>query len=97
MPLDLPRKSCREGGTDRASQPGQTRNRKRMRNRPVCHEDGHLFQAQTNPPFRNIRQIDEMDCGAASLAMVAALGRKVSLRESQVVHTATTDQVERGL
>ncbi|MEQ1728544.1 MAG: peptidase domain-containing ABC transporter [Vicinamibacterales bacterium] len=51
-------------------------------------EDGHFVKGrERRVPI--IRQIDEMDCGAASLAMVSrALGRRVSLaRIRQLVNT----------
>lgn len=49
--------------------------------------------------FTHIKQVDEMDCGAASLAMVCRhFGRKVSLaRIRQVVHTATDGTSLKGL
>jgi ATP-binding cassette subfamily B protein len=55
-------------------------------------EDG-LFRKSKKPirRFQHIEQIDEMDCGAASLGMICRhFGRKVSLaRIRQLCHTAT--------
>ena len=59
---------------------------------PFADERG-FFRKQTRrtPKIDYIMQIDEMDCGAASLAMVCRhFGRKVSLaRIRQLCHTAT--------
>ena len=58
---------------------------------PFASDEGHFIkkgQRLRRLPF--VRQIDEMDCGAASLAMVCRhFGRAVSLaRIRQLVHTA---------
>ena len=67
---------------------------------PFATEDG-LFVKHDNGRnrFPHIKQIDEMDCGAASLAMVCRhFGRKVSVtRIRQVVHTANDGTSLRGL
>jgi ATP-binding cassette subfamily B protein len=59
---------------------------------PFADEEGH-FKKRAEPirKFEHIPQIDEMDCGAASLGMVCRhFGRKVSLaRIRQLCHTAT--------
>ncbi|HSB10614.1 MAG TPA: peptidase domain-containing ABC transporter [Blastocatellia bacterium] len=67
---------------------------------PFATEDGHFVKGRKRIlRFPHIRQIDEMDCGAASLAMTCAyFGRKVSLtRIRQIVHTATDGTSLRGL
>ncbi|MEW6126837.1 MAG: peptidase domain-containing ABC transporter [Acidobacteriota bacterium] len=67
---------------------------------PFATEDGHFVKARKPiARFQHIRQIDEMDCGAASLAMICRhFGRKVSLtRIRQVVHTSTDGTSLRGL
>jgi HlyB family type I secretion system ABC transporter len=67
---------------------------------PFATEDGHFVKTHKRiARFPHIKQIDEMDCGAASLAMVCRyFGRKVSLtRIRQVVHTATDGTSLRGL
>ncbi len=63
-------------------------------------EDGHFVKSHKRiGRFPHVKQIDEMDCGAASLAMVCRhFGRKVSLtRIRQVVHTSTDGTSLRGL
>ncbi len=66
---------------------------------PFATEDGHFVKGKRVRSFPHIKQIDEMDCGAASLAMVCRhFGRKVSItRIRQVVHTATDGTSLRGL
>ena len=67
---------------------------------PFATEGGHFVKGSKRIlRFRHIRQIDEMDCGAASLAMVCRhFGRKVSItRIRHVVHTATDGTSLRGL
>jgi HlyB family type I secretion system ABC transporter len=59
---------------------------------PFANEDGHFVKGRKRiRRFPHIKQVDEMDCGAASLAMVCRhFGRQVSLaRIRQVVHTHT--------
>jgi len=59
---------------------------------PFADERGY-FRKRAEPirKFEHIQQIDEMDCGAASLGMICRhFGRKVSLaRIRQLCHTAT--------
>ncbi len=66
---------------------------------PFATEDGHFVKGRRIRSFQHVKQIDEMDCGAASLAMVCRhFGRQVSLtRIRQVVHTATDGTSLRGL
>lgn len=67
---------------------------------PFAIEDGHFVKDKKRiRRFPHVKQIDEMDCGAASLAMVCRhFGRKVSTtRIRQVVHTATDGTSLRGL
>jgi len=67
---------------------------------PFATADGHFVKTGKRiRSFPHIKQIDEMDCGAASLAMVCRyFGRRVSLtRIRQVVHTATDGTSLRGL
>ncbi len=67
---------------------------------PFATEDGHFVKGRKRiARFPHIKQIDEMDCGAASLAMVCRhLGRKVSItRIRQTVHTSTDGTSLRGL
>ena len=67
---------------------------------PFATEDGHFVKTGKRiGSFPHVRQIDEMDCGAASLAMICRhFGRKVSItRIRQVVHTATDGTSLRGL
>lgn len=67
---------------------------------PFATDDGHFVKTGNRiRRFQHIKQIDEMDCGAASLAMVCRhFGRKVSItRIRQVVHTATDGTSLRGL
>src|SRR5438105_3655657 len=59
---------------------------------PFADDEGHFRKRkQRVRKFEHITQIDEMDCGAASLGMVCRhFGRKVSLaRIRQLCHTAT--------
>jgi CRP-like cAMP-binding protein/predicted double-glycine peptidase len=58
---------------------------------PFATPDGRFVKkARRVRRFRHVRQIDEMDCGAASLAMVCRhFGRAVNLaRVRQLVHTS---------
>lgn len=67
---------------------------------PFATVDGHFIKTGKRiRRFSHIKQIDEMDCGAASLAMVCRhFGRKVSItRIRQVVNTATDGTSLRGL
>ena len=67
---------------------------------PFATEDGHFIKSDKRiSRFQHVRQIDEMDCGAASLSMVCRhFGRKISLtRIRQVVHTSTEGTSLRGL
>ena len=59
---------------------------------PFADEDGHFKKrAGRIKKIEHLEQIDEMDCGAASLGMICRyFGRKVSLsRIRQLCHTAT--------
>ncbi len=59
---------------------------------PFADDEGHFRKKkQRIRKFEHITQIDEMDCGAASLGMICRhFGRKVSLaRIRQLCHTAT--------
>src|ERR1700719_4093288 len=59
---------------------------------PFADDEGHFRKKkQRIGKFEHITQIDEMDCGAASLGMICRhFGRKVSLaRIRQLCHTAT--------
>src|SRR5437763_3433355 len=59
---------------------------------PFADEEGHFRKrAERIRKIEHIQQIDEMDCGAASLGMICRhFGRKVSLaRIRQLCHTAT--------
>jgi HlyB family type I secretion system ABC transporter len=59
---------------------------------PFLDEHGYFRKKQKRiPKIEHIQQIDEMDCGAASLGMICRhFGRKVSLaRIRQLCHTAT--------
>ncbi len=59
---------------------------------PFADEEGHFHKKEKRiRKFEYIEQIDEMDCGAASLGMICRhFGRKVSLaRIRQLCHTAT--------
>ena len=59
---------------------------------PFVDEDGHFKKrAGKIKKIEHVEQIDEMDCGAASLGMICRyFGRKVSLsRIRQLCHTAT--------
>ncbi|MEP7072320.1 MAG: peptidase domain-containing ABC transporter, partial [Verrucomicrobiota bacterium] len=59
---------------------------------PFTDEEGHFRKKNRRiRRFEHIAQIDEMDCGAASLGMICRhFGRKVSLaRIRQLCHTAT--------
>jgi ATP-binding cassette subfamily B protein len=67
---------------------------------PFATSDGHFIKSGKRiRRFEHIKQIDEMDCGAASLAMVCRhFGRRVSItRIRQVVNTATDGTSLRGL
>src|SRR5262245_41091503 len=67
---------------------------------PFATDDGHFVKHSGRARrFAHIKQIDEMDCGAASLAMVCRhFGRRVSVtRIRQVVHTSTDGTSLRGL
>jgi HlyB family type I secretion system ABC transporter len=58
---------------------------------PFADEEGHFRKKGRIRKFEHIAQIDEMDCGAASLGMICRhFGRRVSLaRIRQLCHTAT--------
>jgi HlyB family type I secretion system ABC transporter len=59
---------------------------------PFADEEGHFRKGKRRiKKIEHIAQIDEMDCGAASLGMICRhFGRKVSLaRIRQLCHTAT--------
>jgi HlyB family type I secretion system ABC transporter len=58
---------------------------------PFVDEDGHFRKKGKIRKLEHIAQIDEMDCGAASIGMICRhFGRKVSLaRIRQLCHTAT--------
>src|SRR5207302_1406664 len=59
---------------------------------PFADDEGHFRKKKRRiRKFEHITQIDEMDCGAASLGMICRhFGRKVSLaRIRQLCHTAT--------
>jgi ATP-binding cassette subfamily B protein len=58
---------------------------------PFVDEEGHFRKKGKIRKFEHIAQIDEMDCGAASVGMICRhFGRKVSLaRIRQLCHTAT--------
>ena len=58
---------------------------------PFVDEEGHFRKKGKVRKFEHIAQIDEMDCGAASVGMICRhFGRKVSLaRIRQLCHTAT--------
>src|SRR5215510_5677311 len=67
---------------------------------PFATDDGHFIKRNKRlSRFPHIKQIDEMDCGAASLAMVCRhFGRRVSItRIRQLVHTSTDGTSLRGL
>ena len=67
---------------------------------PFATEDGYFVKGTKRiRRFPHIKQIDEMDCGAASLAMICRhFGRTVSItRIRQAVHTATDGTSLRGL
>ena len=67
---------------------------------PFATEDGRFIKSGKRVRrFSHVKQIDEMDCGAASLAMICRhFGRKVSItRIRQMVHTATDGTSLRGL
>jgi HlyB family type I secretion system ABC transporter len=57
---------------------------------PFAEDGKFVKQKKRIRTFRHVRQVDEMDCGAASLAMVCQhFGRSVSLaRIRQLVHTS---------
>src|SRR5207248_1755707 len=58
---------------------------------PFVDEEGHFRKKGKIRKLEQIAQIDEMDCGAASIGMICRhFGRKVSLaRIRQLCHTAT--------
>ncbi len=59
---------------------------------PFADDEGHFRKRNRRiKKFEHLEQIDEMDCGAASLGMICRhFGRKVSLaRIRQLCHTAT--------
>lgn len=67
---------------------------------PFATEDGHFVKRRKGiNRFPHIKQIDEMDCGAASLTMICRhFGRKVSVsRIRQRVRTANDGTSLRGL
>ncbi len=68
--------------------------------RPFATEEGRFVkQDRRIRKFPHVRQIDEMDCGAASLAMVCRhYGRAVSLtRIRQLVHTSLDGTSLKGI
>lgn len=66
---------------------------------PFATADGHFVKGRRIRKFTHLKQVDEMDCGAASLAMVCRhFGRNVSLaRIRQLVNTASDGTSLRGL
>lgn len=67
---------------------------------PFATEDGRFIKGRTHIyRFPHVKQIDQMDCGAASLAMVCRhFGRKISLaRVRQSVRTSIEGTSLRGL
>jgi ATP-binding cassette subfamily B protein len=66
---------------------------------PFAMSDGHFVKGKRIRRFAYIKQVDEMDCGAASLAMVCRhFGRKVSIaRIRQAVNTAVDGTSLKGL
>ncbi len=67
---------------------------------PFATDEGHFVKGNKRiRSFPHVKQIDEMDCGAASLAMVCRhFGRKVSITcIRQAVHTATDGTSLRGI
>src|SRR5438874_3434546 len=58
---------------------------------PVVDEEGHFRKKGKIRKFEHVAQIDEMDCGAASVGMICRhFGRKVSLARIRLLcHTAT--------
>ncbi len=67
---------------------------------PFASDDGRFVKKQARiRKFPHVRQIDEMDCGAASLAMVCRhFGRAVSLaRIRQLVHTSLDGTSLKGI
>src|SRR4030095_3757708 len=95
VPLDfsqelLPAETRRADKTelDGTEGPRETENKEE----PFADEQGYFRKrAERIRKFEYVPQIDEMDCGAASLGMICRhLGRKVSLaRIRQLCHTAT--------
>jgi ATP-binding cassette subfamily B protein len=95
IPLDfteelLPAETQRADKTelDGAEPPGEAQ----AREEPFADEHGYFRKGRTRiRKIEYIQQIDEMDCGAASLGMICRhFGRKVSLgRIRQLCHTAT--------
>ncbi len=74
-----------------ARQPGQATGSTRATREPFASDEGHFIKgAKRIRRFPLVYQIDEMDCGAACLAMVCRhFGRAVSLsRIRQLVHTS---------
>lgn len=66
---------------------------------PYASSEGHFIKGKRIHRFPHVKQVDEMDCGAASLAMICRyFGRRVSLtRIRDVVHTAVDGTSLRGL
>jgi HlyB family type I secretion system ABC transporter len=66
---------------------------------PFATTEGHFVKGKRLRRFQHIKQVDEMDCGAASLAMICRhFGRQVSLaRIRQLVNTASDGTSLRGL
>jgi HlyB family type I secretion system ABC transporter len=80
--------------------PDQARAPDNKANEPFASDDGHFVKTGKRiRRFPLVYQIDEMDCGAACLAMVCRhFGRKVSLaRIRQLVHTSLDGSSLRGL
>jgi ATP-binding cassette subfamily B protein len=67
---------------------------------PFASADGHFIKnGKRIRRFPHVKQIDEMDCGAASLGMICRyFGKRVSLtRIRQAAHTATDGTSLKGL
>lgn len=79
-------------GPLRPPQPPQVEEAAAQPRGPFANRDGHFAKGRKRlRRFPHIKQVDAMDCGAASLAMVCRhFGRQVSLaRIRQIVHTHT--------
>jgi ABC-type bacteriocin/lantibiotic exporter with double-glycine peptidase domain/CRP-like cAMP-binding protein len=102
VPLDFAQEllPAEAAATEQARVPEAPETSEADRGGPFADEEGHFLKKPVRRRgFPHVRQIDEMDCGAACLAMVCRYyGRAVSLpRIRQLVHVSLDGTSLRGI